>query len=68
MSKPAWEPTGPHCRHCGAAVARRIARVVGANDDTVPRCRHCTEGVTRTTAAAARAHTDGFRVAPEGRR
>jgi len=68
MSEPAWSPQPPHCRHCGAAVGPEIARVVGDNDGNVARCRQCAEGLSRTTAAARAAQTDGFRVAPEGRR
>jgi hypothetical protein len=68
MSEPAWSPQPPHCRHCGAAIDPTVARVVGDNDGNVARCRRCAEGLSRTTAAARAAQTDGFRVAPEGRR
>jgi hypothetical protein len=70
MSKPAWSPQPPHCRHCGARIDATIARVVGDNDGRVPQCRQCTEGISRTTRAATAtdARGDGFRVAPAGRR
>lgn len=36
----AHRAAGPHCRNCGRAVSKHVARVMGT-DGTVPVCKHC---------------------------